>query len=212
LALGCVECVGSSVEGGNENGLIDTRCTADAAGIETCGSDNDWDSPIGCLTTEICVPDGPVAVCAPALTYGFEEALGPEWTTPAPAYPDDSTWAAITALGVVTPFDGTQMLASADIGDNRRASVALTLHFPVTGTISFFSRVRSQATQDALSFMIDWVAVDIDSGPGDWRAQSYTVDAGTHVFAWRYAKDLSLTSEEDAGFLDSVEVTGGVVP
>jgi hypothetical protein len=212
LTLGCVECVGPNVDGGNEIGLIDTRCSADAAGIETCGSDNDWGSPTGCLTTETCVPDGPVAVCTPNLVYGFEQELGAEWSTPAPAYPDDSPWAESTGLGSVTPFSGTQMLTSADIGDGGTASIALTLRFPAPGTISFVSRVSSEEGWDLLNFLIDWTQVDSESGAGDWRTQTYEVDAGTHVFAWRYVKNLTLTANEDAGFLDQVEVFGGVVP
>ena len=73
-------------------------------------------------------------------------------------------------------------------------------------------KLRSEAESDVLSFLINWVEVDTMSGAGEWMTQSYAVDAGTHVFAWRYIKNPSLTSEEDAGFLDLVQAIGGVVP
>jgi hypothetical protein len=46
-SLGCVQCVGSSVVGGNEYGNVDGRCTAanggvGAAAVETCTATNTW--------------------------------------------------------------------------------------------------------------------------------------------------------------------------
>ena len=45
-ATGCLECIGPSVPGGNENGQTDTKCVSTDelgdAGVETCGASNTW--------------------------------------------------------------------------------------------------------------------------------------------------------------------------
>ncbi len=42
--IGCVECVGGTVLGGNEEGAIDDRCSADLTGRQECEDDNTWPS------------------------------------------------------------------------------------------------------------------------------------------------------------------------
>jgi hypothetical protein len=54
--LGCVECVGPGVLGGNEEGAIDSRCSADGHSYQTCQSDNTWPkAQTACQTGERCI-------------------------------------------------------------------------------------------------------------------------------------------------------------
>jgi hypothetical protein len=48
IATGCVECIGSSVRGGNGSGLVDSRCTSDGKNVEVCGANNDWQAATSC--------------------------------------------------------------------------------------------------------------------------------------------------------------------
>jgi hypothetical protein len=50
IVTGCVECLGSGVRGGNENGLVDSRCTTDGKSVEVCGDTNDWKAATSCGT------------------------------------------------------------------------------------------------------------------------------------------------------------------
>jgi hypothetical protein len=53
--LGCVECVGADVIGGNEWGYEDTRCDPDALeDIQSCGDDNSWEDARGCDSDRVC--------------------------------------------------------------------------------------------------------------------------------------------------------------
>jgi hypothetical protein len=56
VPLGCVECVGSAVPGGNEENAVDSRCSADAGGVQICTPNNNWSSAAtACDSTEQCV-------------------------------------------------------------------------------------------------------------------------------------------------------------
>jgi hypothetical protein len=47
VPTGCVECIGPSVSGGNQSGLVDSRCT-DGATLQVCGNDNKWQAAAAC--------------------------------------------------------------------------------------------------------------------------------------------------------------------
>lgn len=54
--LGCVECVGDAVPGGNEENAVDSRCSADGSGLQICTTNNTWPAEIlTCDTSEQCV-------------------------------------------------------------------------------------------------------------------------------------------------------------
>jgi hypothetical protein len=50
VVAGCVECMGPSVRGGNDTGIVDSRCSTDGKGVEVCGADNAWQASTSCGT------------------------------------------------------------------------------------------------------------------------------------------------------------------
>jgi hypothetical protein len=54
VATGCVECLGPSVPGGNEAGLVDSRCATSGTGVQICGTGNDWSAGASCGTGAAC--------------------------------------------------------------------------------------------------------------------------------------------------------------
>jgi len=48
VVAGCLECLGPNVHGGNDTGLVDSRCTTDGKGVEVCGADNAWQAATSC--------------------------------------------------------------------------------------------------------------------------------------------------------------------
>ncbi|MDH5672708.1 MAG: hypothetical protein OEZ06_11200 [Myxococcales bacterium] len=60
FVLGCIECVGADAPGGNDIGLIDSRCDPGTpAQIQECGAGNSWDASRQCGSGKSCV--GPTA-------------------------------------------------------------------------------------------------------------------------------------------------------
>jgi hypothetical protein len=63
VAIGCVDCVGTAVVGGNESGITDTRCTTATGAVpgnaatEVCTATNTWPAAANvCPTNTSCVP------------------------------------------------------------------------------------------------------------------------------------------------------------
>jgi hypothetical protein len=64
--VGCVQCIGPEVLGGNALGIMDSRC-ADAANVQTCAADNTWSASRACTAGTTCT--GPVgATCGNCLS------------------------------------------------------------------------------------------------------------------------------------------------
>jgi hypothetical protein len=60
--LGCVECIGPNVLGGNDQGVSETRCDPAAlAKLQLCGADNTWAPSTDCGAGTTCT--GPVQDC-----------------------------------------------------------------------------------------------------------------------------------------------------
>ncbi|MBU1752825.1 PEGA domain-containing protein [bacterium] len=86
-----------------------------------------------------------------------------------------------------------------------------------TGTLNFYWKVSSQSYCDYLRFSIEGNEQDAISGEAGWTKTTYFIPAGTHTLKWAYAKDSSVSSGSDCGWLDKVEfipwgqITGSVL-
>jgi hypothetical protein len=60
--IGCVVCVGPGVSGGNENGLVDTRCDPNAVDVQVCKATNTWPTmaSTACTGAQMCVDPDPI--------------------------------------------------------------------------------------------------------------------------------------------------------
>jgi hypothetical protein len=76
--------------------------------------------------------------------------------------------------------------------------------WPPTGPVvyTFWWKVSSEQVFDTLEFRINGVAQTSISGEADWQQVSVPVAAGTNVLQWRYSKDASDSSSQDAGWVD----------
>lgn len=69
--LGCLECIGPMVPGGNEEGTTDSRCDPDnAKNVQECSDDNTWAASRACSGSKTCVSPvvGTCGVCTIAST------------------------------------------------------------------------------------------------------------------------------------------------
>jgi hypothetical protein len=116
----------------------------------------------------------------------------------------DGDWYAQSAT---TYFDG-DAAESSQIANNQSASLSTT----ISGyqSVKFYWKVSSEPGYDHLHFYIDDVLQDRISGDIDWRQQVYAVSAGTHSLKWTYAKDYSVSTGSDCGWVDKLEL--GLAP
>jgi len=64
--IGCVQCIGPKVAGGNEEGSTDSRCEPDAdKNVQECADDNTWSPGRACSGSKMCVrpASGSCGVC-----------------------------------------------------------------------------------------------------------------------------------------------------
>ncbi len=71
-------------------------------------------------------------------------------------------------------------------------------------TLSFYRRVSSEENYDFLQFFIDNTKLNEWSGEKPWQRFAYYLSAGPHNLKWRYTKDYSVSSGDDAGFIDYI--------
>lgn len=103
--------------------------------------------------------------------------------------------------------DGDSMQAG-DISDGSSSTLEAVVEGPAVA--SFDWMVSSQAGKDVLGFSVDGTLVDQISGAVGWLTVTVSIDEGEHALAWTYAKDSSISSSDDSGWVDSLRVVSGV--
>lgn len=82
-----------------------------------------------------------------------------------------------------------------------------------SGTLTFWWRVSSEINADYLTFKVDGGQVAAISGTkGAWAQVSHRIEGAglSHTLRWEYAKNGSLASSTDAGWVDDIVWTGDV--
>lgn len=115
----------------------------------------------------------------------------------------DQPW----ALTRETAYRGAFSGRSGDIGDSQVSELFLNTQVKRGSTISFVSRVSSEAGYDLFDFYIDGRRVSRRSGSAGWLPSSFPVPAGNHVLRWVYTKDYSVSEGLDAVFIDNIRLT-----
>ncbi len=108
-------------------------------------------------------------------------------------------------------FSGSFAAQSGSISDNQSSTLSISLDILSPGEIVFARKVSSEENYDFLEFYIDDELEASWSGEQDWVLLSYPVAAGSRTFSWTYSKDMSVSSGEDAAWIDHIifpEVAG----
>jgi hypothetical protein len=114
----------------------------------------------------------------------------------------DNTWFGQSGLS----HDNVDAARSGWITHSQSTSMSTTVDGPAS--VSFIWKVSSQLNFDFLRVYVD----DLDqggaiSGDEDWVQRTITIPEGTHTVRWTYSKDGSVSSGDDAGYVDQVVVT-----
>lgn len=123
--------------------------------------------------------------------FGTAMGAGNTWF----ASPGDFPWR-IAGEG----YAGGTSAQSAVIGANQSSTLQTTVRGPGNG--SFHWKVGSERSYDNLRFFLDDVEQQRISGALDWTRVLFAVPEGEHVIKWVYAKDGSVSTSPDAGWID----------
>jgi hypothetical protein len=103
-----------------------------------------------------------------------------------------------------SPMEGVYCSKSAAIGDNKQSSMSIMLTLLQNDSISFYSKVSSEAIFDKMQFFIDIQPMEEWSGELPWQRHSYPVAAGVHTFKWLYSKDMATSAGSDCAWVDFI--------
>ncbi len=95
---------------------------------------------------------------------------------------------------------------SGRIDHGQRSSLVLPVESAADGQLSFRYRVDSEQGYDRFQFLVDGQALLHASGQSGWQTFSATLPAGQHELVWRYSKDSTLSSGQDAAWIDDLQI------
>jgi subtilisin family serine protease len=110
-------------------------------------------------------------------------------------------WTIDTAI----KHEGLYSARSGVISNNQVSTMQVTLPVAVSGNISFWYNVSSEANFDLLRFYIDDVQQGQWSGTVPWTLATFPVTNGTHTFRWTYQKNSSGAAGSDAAWVDQIQ-------
>ncbi|QKX05805.1 T9SS type A sorting domain-containing protein [Aquimarina sp. TRL1] len=93
------------------------------------------------------------------------------------------------------------------ITDNQETSISISKDFATNTDMHFDIKISSEKDYDYLIFMVDGKEEKKWSGIFDWQRISFSIPKGTHTISWVYKKDYSVSSGEDAAWIDNIEFT-----
>ena len=101
-------------------------------------------------------------------------------------------------------YDGMDAARSGAVGNYQKSWMETTVTGP--GTLSFRYLVSSEQNYDKFTFTHNGNVVHTESGiHTSWAQYAIEVPSGSHTFRWQYEKDVSLSSGDDAVYVDQVQ-------
>ena len=111
------------------------------------------------------------------------------------------------------PYEGSYSARSGVVSHNQHSDLELTVEVTASSDISFWYRVSSEGGYDYLRFYVDGAQIASWAGTVPWTQFTYPVTSGSRTFKWSYTKDGSVSTGDDAGWVDYIEFpTMGEVP
>ncbi len=105
-------------------------------------------------------------------------------------------------------YDGDSAV-SGTITHNQNNYLQTTVNYGAAKTVKFYWKVSSEASYDYLNFYVDGTLKEQIAGTVDWVQTSHAITSGSHTLKWEYAKDGSVSSGSDKGWVDKLEIVDG---
>ncbi len=106
--------------------------------------------------------------------------------------------------------DGDAAAQSGAISNNQQSVLTTMVNGP--GTLTFWWKVSSEAGYDFLRLTVDnqnpFAGI---SGETEWEQKTVSISSGSHVLHWTYAKDATVSSGRDAGWVDEVSFSPTII-
>ena len=106
---------------------------------------------------------------------------------------------------------GNYCAESGHIDDDEISSLIIEVETTTEGEISFQYKTSTEIRCDYLVFYIDDVMMDRWSGENDWQKVVYEVEAGKHIFEWRYDKNQRKAEGADRCWVDDIIFPGNTI-
>ena len=107
-------------------------------------------------------------------------------------------------IDTVEVFKGGYSIKSGDINDNEFTKISFKRK-TISGNISFYTKVSSEADLDYLAFYIDGVKKGQWSGDTGWKKCEFIIEKGEHTFEWKYIKDGTQSIGSDCVWIDYIQ-------
>lgn len=101
-------------------------------------------------------------------------------------------------------YEGVYSAQSSDIGDGQTAALYLEYTVYATDTLSFWYKTSSESNYDYLNFYVDDILLGEWAGEIPWSYAEFVIGVGSHTFKWEYDKDFSVSSGQDAVWIDMI--------
>jgi hypothetical protein len=109
------------------------------------------------------------------------------------------------SIDSVNAYEGNYCMKSTCEGiGNGESQIEVSVYVPLTGQMSFFSKVSSESYYDMGRFYLDGIKKMECSGEEDWTEHLVDITAGEHVFRWTYKKDSSTDVGDDCFYVDCI--------
>jgi len=105
----------------------------------------------------------------------------------------------------VNPYEGSYSARSGTVSHNQQSDLEVTVEVTAASDISFWYKVSSESNYDYLRFYIDGIQIESWAGTVSWSQFTYPVASGSRTFKWSYTKDGSVSTGDDAGWVDYIE-------
>ncbi len=118
----------------------------------------------------------------------------------------DASWFTQTSV----THDGVDAARSGPITDGQNTRLETWVEGP--GTVSFWWKVSSETNVDQLRFYVGNFEQARLTGEVDWQWLTFPVPSGTQLLKWRYSKNASGATGQDAAWVDEVEFVSSTIP
>lgn len=102
--------------------------------------------------------------------------------------------------------NGRYAARSAAITHRQRSDLSITVRNNAIDSIAFWTKISSESNGDKLVFYIDGSARKSWSGEQEWKRYRYMLAPGRHTLTWRYQKDATASSGDDAAWIDDIRL------
>ena len=99
--------------------------------------------------------------------------------------------------------------AAATITHNQESWVEVDVTVGPDAEIRFWHKESTESCCDELWFYVDGVFRGEWAGSTSWSEASFTLTEGDHTLRWRFEKDGSVNTGQDAVWIDDITLIGG---